>query len=328
MLVLGPPIFFGSWPWIWHETLRRLNSYASFHLHHDYYNIAYFGVNYFWPPFPISYPFVMTLYTVPVTTLLVAVLGITVLCKIEIAALRGLFAGDADAIEQSDPLQTTVLLLGCLLAPIVIIALPSTPIFGGTKHWFTAYPFLVLFAGYGFDRALAVYARLLPQRLSALRTHVAWPVGALLLAPALVETVHSHPFGLSHYGFAAGFVPGSADRGMNRQFWGFTTGSLVSFFNQHLEKGGRVYACDTLDVSFHMLARDGLLHDNIRSTNDVASADYAIVHHEHHMAEVDYEIWTLFGTTQPVHVLTYDGVPIISVYENPRHAAARARGQR
>ncbi|MEZ4307133.1 MAG: hypothetical protein R3F14_03700 [Polyangiaceae bacterium] len=27
----------------------------------------------------------------------------------------------------------------------------GTPIFGGTKHWMTAYPFVALFAGVGFD---------------------------------------------------------------------------------------------------------------------------------------------------------------------------------
>jgi DNA gyrase inhibitor GyrI len=74
-----------------------------------------------------------------------------------------------------------------------------------------------------------------------------------------------------------------------------------------------------------MLARDGLLSERIVPTRDIAAADYAIVHHELHMAEVDTQIWTLYGTTQPVHVLTYDGVPIISIYENPRH---RAEGER
>ncbi|MGF2075737.1 hypothetical protein, partial [Enterococcus casseliflavus] len=67
-----------------------------------------------------------------------------------LAALRARADGDAD----EDARQPTVLLLGCLLAPLVIIALPWTPIFGGTKHWFTAYPFLALFAGAGVDRAL------------------------------------------------------------------------------------------------------------------------------------------------------------------------------
>jgi hypothetical protein len=52
-------------------------------------------------------------------------------------------------------------------------------------------------------------------------------------------------------------------------------------------------------------------------TGSIADADLALVHHEHHFAEVDQQIWTLYGTTKPAYVLTYDGVPIISVYENP-----------
>jgi 4-amino-4-deoxy-L-arabinose transferase-like glycosyltransferase len=328
MLAFGPPIFLLSWPWLWHETAQRLHAYAVFHLHHEYYNMEYFGVNYFWPPFPVSYPFVMTLYTVPVTTLLLAFVGLKLLVQRELNDVRSAFAVTGSAADDGarDAQHTTILLLGSLLAPIVIIALPSTPIFGGTKHWFTAYPFLALFAGAGFDAALPVYASLLPERLARLRARLALPLGALLLLPALVETVHSHPFALSHYGFAAGFVPGAADRGMNRQFWGFTTGSLVEFFDTHLPRGGRVYACDTLDVSFRMLARDGLLSERIVPTADIAAADYALVHHELHFAEVDHQIWTTYGTTQPVYVLRYDGVPIISVYENPKHRiSANAR---
>ena len=315
MAVLGPPIFVASWPWLWNDTLARFGRYAAFHLHHDYYNIAYFGVNYFWPPFPVSYPWVMTLYTVPVTTLLLAFVGLTVRARVVASDVSAGLRGET----ASDPRLTSVLWLGALLAPLVVISLPSTPIFGGTKHWFPAYPFLALFAGVGFDRALSVYANWLSAaRWQRLRAHLHWPVGALLLLPALVETAHSHPFGLSHYGFAAGFVPGAADRGMNRQFWGFTTGSLVEFFSRRLPSGGRVWICDTTDLAFRMLARDGHLPDDIVPTGDIAAADYAIVHHEHHFAEVDHQIWTAYGTTRPVHVLTYDGVPIISVYENPR----------
>jgi hypothetical protein len=321
MMLIGPLVFVASWPWLWHDTFARVRDYAAFHLHHEYYNIAYFGVNYFWPPFPVSYPFVMTLYTVPVTTLLACV-GITVAVKGEATRVWRALAREASAAED-DPAHVNVLFLGCMLTPLLVIALPSTPIFGGTKHWFTAYPFLAIFAALGFEHALVVYRSLVPERLSALRARLAWVTGALLLSPALVETVHSHPFGLSHYGFAAGFVPGAADRGMNRQFWGFTTGSLVGFFYEHLPHGGSVYVCDTTDTAFRMLARDGLLPANIVPTSDIAGADYAILHHEHHFTDVEVQIWSTYETTRPTYVLSYDGVPIISVYENPRR---RARG--
>jgi 4-amino-4-deoxy-L-arabinose transferase-like glycosyltransferase len=315
MAVLGPPIFLGSWPWLWHDTWHRLRAYAAFHLHHEYYNIAYFGVNYFWPPFPKSYPWVMTLFTVPVTTLLVSAVGIVHATRVELRQLRANLRGAS--ADGDDSWHTTVLLLGSMLAPLVVFALPTTPIFGGTKHWFTAYPFMALFAGLGFEHAMRAYEAWLPPRWERWRTRLVWPAGVLLLTPALVETAHSHPFGLSHYGMAAGFVPGSADLGMNRQFWGFTTGSLVDFFDSHLPNGGKVYVCDTLDASFRMLARDGLLSERIVPTGSIADADLALVHHELHFAEVDQQIWTTYGTTEPIYVLTYDGVPIISVYQNP-----------
>ena len=33
--------------------------------------------------------------------------------------------------------------------------------------------------------------------------------------------------------------------------------------------------------------------------------------------QVDFQIWTVYGDLRPAHVLTYDGVPIITVYRNP-----------
>jgi 4-amino-4-deoxy-L-arabinose transferase-like glycosyltransferase len=312
MVVIGVPLFLASWPWVWHDTLSRLNGYAAFHLHHDYYNIEYFGENYFWPPFPISYPFVLTLYTVPVATLALALAGMGLRARALAGDVAAAFRGQAPR----DPLLADVLFFGCTLAPLVIIALPSTPIFGGTKHWFTAYPFMMLFAGVAFDRAMTLCS----ETVQNVKLRAAVPVllGALALAPAALETAHSHPFGLSHYGMAAGFVPGAADRGMNRQFWGFTTGSLVPFFNQHVPDGSRVYVCDTTIGAFRMLAEDGLISSRIRPTLDLAQSDFALVHHEKHMAEVDYQIWSAYGTTKPVHVLRYDGVPIVSVYKRPK----------
>jgi hypothetical protein len=72
-----------------------------------------------------------------------------------------------------------------------------------------------------------------------------------------------------------------------------------------------------------MLQRDGRLSPNIRAVPDMYMADYSIVHIEQHFVEIDYQIWEMYGSAKPVYVLTYDGVPIINVYENPRHAARR-----
>jgi 4-amino-4-deoxy-L-arabinose transferase-like glycosyltransferase len=322
MLTVGPLVFFVSWPHIWFDTFDRLRAYAAFHVHHEYYNMAYFGLNYFRPPFPVSYPFVMTLFTIPFTLSLLGVAGIALraraLLPLWLSARiwkRGALAPDARC--------TDVLWFGCLLAPLIIIALPSTPIFGGTKHWFSAYPFLCLFAGYAaLHVVVSLESRLLSRGMSD-PGRVALSCLGVLLAPGVAETAHSHPFGLSHYTLPAGGVPGAADLGMNRQFWGFTTRSVVDYLREKLPQGGTVFILDTTVGAFEMLKRDGHLPDNIHASGSLSEADYVLVQHEHHMAEVDFQAWQLFGSVQPSHVLTYDGVPIISIYEHPRRRPPR-----
>jgi 4-amino-4-deoxy-L-arabinose transferase-like glycosyltransferase len=316
MALIGPLVLIGTWPWMWHDTWSRLGAYAAFHLKHDYYNMAYFGVNYFRPPFPMSYSWVMTAFTVPLTTLLLSIAGLwRVSSRFFEPAIPSALLTDRGP-QWNDTTLVSVLWLGSLFAPLALITLPSTPIFGGTKHWFPAYPFLALFAGVGF----ALICEVIDAHLRLRRAHplLCGLSALLLLAPAAAETAHSHPFGLSHYTYLAGGVPGAADYGMNRQFWGFTTGSLTEYLIKKLPDGGSVYICDTAYESFQMLARDHKLPANIRPTADITHADIALVHHEHHFAEVDFQIWTAYGSVKPDYILAYDGVPIMSAYLNPR----------
>jgi len=301
MLILGPLVLIGTWPWLWHDTWRRLYRYAAFHFRHVHYTYEYFGVSYFEPPLPVSVPFVMTLFTVSVTVLALALLGLYV---------RRKTLSPPWHTQPGDPSsrRSEVLWLGCMAAPLLAIAFPTSPIFGGTKHWITAYPFVALFAGWGFVGTLDQAA------LGARKRLVSFAFGALFLLPGLMQTAHSHPFGLSHYGPIAGGVPGAADLGMNRQFWGFTTGSLADWIAERLPDGGSVWPCDTTRGAWAMMQRDGVMPSNIRPAASMGEADLILVHHEAHFREVDYQAWVSVGSVQPVHVLRYDGVPIISVY--------------
>jgi 4-amino-4-deoxy-L-arabinose transferase-like glycosyltransferase len=307
MLTFGPLVFITTWPWLWHDTFRRIANYVAFHLKHVHYTYQFLGVSYFEPPLPVSVPFVMTLFTVSLPVIALGLVGIT--------AHHGELRLPWRA-RPGDPItrRTDVLWLGCLLAPLLAIALPTSPIFGGTKHWLPAYPFVALFAGRGFSWVVE-RAALGPW---VGRRWPAWAFGAICLLPGAVQTAHSHPFGLSHYMPVAGGVPGAADLGMNRQFWGFTTGSLVPWLVERMPEGGSVWLCDTTAGAWAMLRADGAVPANIRAARSMSEADFALVHHEHHFAEVDYQAWAAYGNPQPAHVLRYDGVPIISVYENPK----------
>ena len=70
MAVIGPAVFYALWPWIWHDTGKRLAAYVAFHTGHEYYNMEFLGRTYWKPPMPLGYAWVMTVATVPAITLL------------------------------------------------------------------------------------------------------------------------------------------------------------------------------------------------------------------------------------------------------------------
>lgn len=331
MVVLGPLVFVALWPWMWFDTLSnpahgpgRFQEYVAFHTGHAYYNMEFMGYNWFRPPFPRTYSWGMILFTVPFITLLLGALGLARKLPAMVREASWLaaivpqrFRAHLGEPEGTDGAGTWVLVFMGFLVPLAPWFSSKTPIFGGTKHWFPAYPFLAILAGVGFAWAARALADALGDRVRR-----AWlpPValGSVLLLPAFAQTAHSHPFGLSNYTPVAGGAPGSADLGLNRQFWGFTTGSLVPWFNRHAPPRAGVYIHDTTFESWSMLQQDGYLREDLNPVWQLSDAHFSIVHHELHMNEVDYQIWTAYGHPNPVEVLTYDGVPIVSVYANPR----------
>ena len=203
-----------------------------------------------------------------------------------------------------------MLLLLALAVPLAPFFLPKTPIFGGTKHWFPAYPFLAIFAGYGFRVVVAKLARYFRKPT---RTVSSVMMAACVLAPILM-TAHSHPFGLSTYVPLVGGNQGGASLGLNRQFWGFTTQSLADYLAKSAKPGERIYVHDTTFGAFARMQEEKRIRADLQAVGSPGEADIAIVHHELHMIEGETNIWVAMERTDPDFVLTHDGVPIISVY--------------
>ena len=330
MVLLGPIVFVGLWPWLWNDTANRIQAYAQFHLNHEYYNIEYLGRTYFGPPSPISYMPVMILATVPSATLVLFAIGAFDRLRLLLARLvswisvstKRKLRWPAEAPPR-DRLHTDVLLfLGAAVALGPFI-LSKTPIFGGTKHWITAYPFLCMFAGRGFDLAWTALRALIEKRapLEGNRLHAASAITiAITFSGALAVTVHSHPFGLSSYVPAVGGTAGGADLGLNRQFWGFTTQSLDPWLEKNAKPNESFFFMDTAWPSWQRMEEEKRLPP-LRGVGSPAEADISIVHLEQHIVEVDYNIWTEYKTTTPTYVLTHDGVPIITLYRKNRATA-------
>lgn len=335
MATLGPLVFYATWPWIWHDTVDRFRDYVVFHTRHVFYNMEFLGETYFEPPFPRAYAWLMTAATVPAIALALFGAGVLIYARREVSGrvwpwlasfLPGVSAStnkpltSAELASQST-MSFWLMCIGVCYAPWLFT---STPIFGGTKHWMTAYPYLGLFAGYAFVGTCRGIAQLLETEDAALsfgkRAALVVSMAVACLIGPLVMTVHSHPWGLAAYTPLVGGAAGGATLGLNRSFWGYSTGAIQDEINDTAAKGARVFIHDTAMQSWHMMTLDKRVRKDLRPQLGVAGSDLAIYHHEQHMAQVEYMIWADYGTTRPTHVGTYDGVPVVWLYERPRPA--------
>jgi hypothetical protein len=286
-------------------------------------------------PSPRSYMPVMVVATVPTVTLALFALGafdrLRVLVLRTVARLRaelrsvrepkGAPASEAVAIASLDPpvvadrFETDFLFLLALAVPLAVFPLqPKFPIFGGTKHWLPAYPFLAVFAGRGFAILLAALRRAWPKLEGRKRLGASLALAFAVFLGPLCITAHSHPFGLSSYVPLVGGTAGGADLGLNRQFWGFTTQSVGPWLEKNAPRRASVFIHDTSWDAWQEMLDEGRIRPDLRGVGSPSEADISLVQHELHMNELDYAIWLVYGTVAPVYVLTQDNVPIVSVY--------------
>jgi len=336
MATLGPLVLFILWPWLWHAPLDRTRGWFERHMQHEHYNFEYLGRNWNLPPkdaslklLRMSFPLVSMLFAVPVTTLALAAAGTMVLVRRRRSQEQQILVEDTPTAPRGSWLRPGAdvdLAPGIFLAlhiagPIAIVALPSTPIFGGVKHFLPAMPFLCVVAGAGaawllaFARKLVVaprLSRLLPSALAG-----------LLCLPAVAETVRSHPDGLGHYNMLAGGFAGGASIGMNRQFWGYSALPLLPWMVQHRPASNRIYWHDVLHDALTMYMRDGRLPLGIGDVGVgeqvLQNSELGIVILEKHFTLYEGLAWQAYGTTQPSAVYTHEGVPFVVAYE--RHVA-------
>jgi hypothetical protein len=90
----------------------------------------------------------------------------------------------------------------------------------------------------------------------------------------------------------------------------------VPWLNEHVPKKGYVEFHDSAAPAVKMYQEEGTLRRDIR-IGTLKNASFALMHHELHMIRNEAWIWNGFGTFVPSYVLTYQGVPIVSIYERP-----------
>jgi len=350
MLVLGPILFFLHWPWLWAAPSARARSYVLRHLEHEHYNFEYLGRNFNQPPVTAARkwlrataPFVETGLTVPVTTLALAAVGAGVLAR----RRRGepvQPAGETEApvTDRPDWLRPGAdvdrapgaFVLLQTVGPLAVLAVPSTPVFGGVKHFLAAMPYIALSAGVGLAalmRAAAAAwpaAGALPAARDRVRRAGVAALAGLVCLPAVAETQRSHPDGLGHYNLLAGGFAGGASLGMNRQFWGYAVLPMLPDLDARVPENRALYWHDVLPDAISMYKRDGRLSLGVGDTGfgeeGIRRSQLGILFYEKHWAKYEAWFWETYGTTRPAYVRAREGVPMVTLYDR-RPAPAGAR---
>jgi hypothetical protein len=317
MVVLGLAVFFVHWPWLYYETIPRLRFYVGFHAKHVHYPVDYLGHLYFRPPFPMHFPFLMTLWTVPVGILVLGGIGFSVMTRRVWLAIRGTTKNEDRLLD---------LVMGAnLLVPILVIALPQTPIFGGTKHWMPAMPFLAVCAGIGAVRlGQGMWSRFGEYQRQGLTIAVA----CLMLAPAAWATFEYGAHGPAYYNGLIGGPPGAAAKGLPRNFWGYSTVDILEAVNKRTEKGAHVFWHKATRGAIDTYKKTKQLRKDVRYTGDwtAAYSDWAVYHDQMEKLPEEVDIWRAYGQDWPVDGYFVDGVQLMALYKRgPRRSVAQPR---
>jgi 4-amino-4-deoxy-L-arabinose transferase-like glycosyltransferase len=329
LALLGPLVFVAHWPYLWPDPLLRIGRYLGFHLQHEHYPILWFGELLTKPPFPVSFPFVMSAVTVPVPVL--ALLGAgTVLATV--VSARFLWArlrrrarpAELTLVPLGDPhdepsASPALLLLLNAAFPFALIALPSSPIFGGTKHWMNALPFLCVLGAWALEEGLARLARALPEaRRRVFAGGVAFALlGGLAVLPGALQSARVHPYGLSSYNALVGFTRGAANIGFQRTFWGYEPKEVLPLLNERAPSPRRLHFGDTNHDSWRFYVRDGLLDKDLRWSGSVRGSSVAAVQPQGEFKNQWLEVLNEWGVHGPDEVVHLEGVPLLTVTFKP-----------
>ena len=296
MVIISLPVYFLIWPRMWFNTFNRLMTYAEFHGKHVNYLNYYFGKPLKNGPFPFSFPWAMTFFTTPTPQLVCFFAGIIYFCRD--------FLKSGKTCEK----EAAFAMITGSLFPIFLIALPSVPIFGGIKHWFTGYPLMLTTGVFMIEETVKKLIK-----TSNFKKNLAVCALFALASVSLVSpNIKFAKRGAAFYNELIGGAQGAAEARMQRNFWGYDMIDLVETLNMEAPKNAKLFIMSGYEGlnqnSFRFMQDAGMVRGDIRATNTLHEADFALFFYEKQNEHVLNNIAYEFGTVRPLAVSSTDSV--------------------
>lgn len=303
-LVSGLALFLLGWPWLWADPLGRLRDYLATGADRVSILTIHFGTVHRDKDVPWHYPWVHFLSSVPISIHAFAAIGV-------FAAARGRTPSANPNPNANAPDPRPVLWGAAILGWLLLFSLVA-PVYDGDRLYLMVFPLWALFAALGFQ---ACWNRSKTGRSPrALRG-----VLALLLAVAPLNTLASHPTGLSWFNALPGGVQGAARLGLEVAYWTEAVDDrLLAELERLVEPGDTVALVPSLAPGQgRVLTTRGLLERGIVIEDDTAadSADWWIVLRR--PAYWSESARARVETQAPVFTRSLDGVWLAGIWRGP-----------
>ena len=298
MLFLGPIVWFLVWPLLWHDTFAQILHYFYFHAAHQHTPVFFLGQKYNVEGLlvPWHYPFFMTLFTLPLTFLILFLIGL----------------GRTVANMVKDKIGALVI-IGAFF-PLVLSSMPFSPQYDGVRLFFPAFPFVALLAAVGCVAFLYSLPRITVPKISvSLRDAIGIGLVFIVLLNGLYAIRTVHPFELSFFNSLIGGLPGAEKKGMETTYWGEALNEeALSFLNNNIPDGAKIKALAMHDRALMLYQEWGSLKDTL-ILDSPPPYDYHILLARKglFMRPERY----LFDHYEPIKTIARNGVPLLLIYK-------------
>ena len=299
------------WPWLYFNTWTRLLEYINFHVNHYGIGAWYLGQAYLPPPW--HYVFVTLWAVLPLTLILM------------------IAAGVAGAGKKRKGTSLVWLLVLSVFAAIFPFIFGVSLAYNGERLFMPAFPFLAALAGIGFGRLVAWLRQWMQSSRPAVLTGSATALlGLALLTPQTVTMARLYPHLLSYYSESVGGLRGATKLGLETTYWSEAYISAIPYLNAHARPGDIVWTEN--GETFEYYQRFGWLRSDIKfmairspedpqyqpGTDYLKKASWFVYVYQQSKfgfeGEDAYPPWTLLRSQSPVFVVSFEGVPIMSIY--------------
>lgn len=280
--LIGLTLFIGTWPYLWVDPIARIQEVLGFYKFIGASGSSSINI----------YPLQWIVYTTPLVTLVLFLLGLKFIV--------GRIFKNKDGLA--------LLFLLWLLIPILREIAPGASFYGGIRQIMEYIPAMAIIAGLG---AQSIYNRFAKNAIIILLV--------LAFVPITLKLISIHPNENVYFNPLIGGLSGA--KVANIPYWGFSFGAAyrqgVIWLNKNAEPNARIaYAYELIPNFPRLWLRPDLLLSNGNRSGYLRQGEYAMTLMYQGIENRSYYEMYLRKYLKPVYEVKVDGVSILTIWKN------------